>query len=43
VPCLSLPWGKGPNGLPLAIQLVGAAGRDGELLRFGAWVERHLT
>jgi len=36
VPCVTIPYGKGPNGLPLAVQLVGAFGADAALL---AWAE----
>ena len=32
-PCLSLPAGRGPAGLPVGAQLVGAAGAEGDLLR----------
>ena len=32
LPCASLPRGRGPNGLPLGIQLVGAAGKDAAFL-----------
>ena len=42
MPCLTLPAGKGPNGLPLGLQLVGARHRDSRLLETGLWVERAL-
>jgi Asp-tRNA(Asn)/Glu-tRNA(Gln) amidotransferase A subunit family amidase len=38
VPCLSLPVLRGPAGLPLGLQLIGAPGRDDDLLAFGAWI-----
>ena len=38
-PAISLPSGLGPNGLPLAVQLVGRPGRDRELLGAAAWLE----
>jgi Asp-tRNA(Asn)/Glu-tRNA(Gln) amidotransferase A subunit family amidase len=41
-PCLSLPVGRGPAGLPVGVQLVGARGADGALLDAAAWVERAL-
>jgi Asp-tRNA(Asn)/Glu-tRNA(Gln) amidotransferase A subunit family amidase len=41
-PAISLPAGLGPNGLPLAVQLVGHRGRDDELLGVAAWLERLL-
>jgi amidase len=41
-PCLTLPAGTGPKGLPLGIQLVGRRGRDEKLFDAAAWVEAHL-
>jgi Asp-tRNA(Asn)/Glu-tRNA(Gln) amidotransferase A subunit family amidase len=35
VPCLTLPYGRGAQGLPLGVQFVGAAGRDYALLDLG--------
>ena len=43
VPCIALPAGKGPNGLPLGVQLVGARRRDESLLHWAAWSEARLT
>ncbi|MBI1386591.1 MAG: amidase [Rhizobiales bacterium] len=37
VPCIALPSGTGPNGLPLAVQLVGRHGGDDRLLAVAAW------
>ncbi|HSN91140.1 MAG TPA: amidase [Anaeromyxobacteraceae bacterium] len=42
VPCLSLPAGRGPAGLPVGVQLVGAAGADGALVASAAWIARAL-
>lgn len=42
VPAISLPSGVAPSGLPHAIQLVAAAGRDAHLLGVAAWCERVL-
>lgn len=42
VPALSLPAGHGVNGLPLGVQLVGAAGQDLALLRVAAWCEQAI-
>ena len=39
VPCLTLPWTTGPNGLPVGIQLVGRKGDDDRVLRVGKWLE----
>ena len=42
-PCVTLPAGTGPKGLPLGIQLVGHRFRDEALLDIAAWSERHLA
>jgi amidase len=42
VPALSLPAGFGKNGLPLGIQIVGAACEDLRMLRVAKWVETAL-
>ncbi|HXN55927.1 MAG TPA: hypothetical protein VN874_06640, partial [Myxococcales bacterium] len=42
VPCVSLPAGIGPHGMPLAIQLVGARGSDAALLAHAGWVSQAL-
>jgi Asp-tRNA(Asn)/Glu-tRNA(Gln) amidotransferase A subunit family amidase len=42
MPCLTLPAGEGPDGLPVGIQLVGRRHGDARLLDIGFWVERHL-
>src|SRR6202030_4608749 len=42
MPCLTLPAGTGPEGLPVGIQLVGKRHADTRLLATGLWVERHL-
>lgn len=43
VPCLSLPYRQGANGLPLAVQLVAARGGDDDLLDAAAWIEQALA
>ena len=40
VPCLTLPAGKGPKGLPLGIQLVGKPGEDLRLLEIGQKIQQ---
>jgi Asp-tRNA(Asn)/Glu-tRNA(Gln) amidotransferase A subunit family amidase len=40
VPCLSLPAARGPAGLPVGVQLVGAAGADAALLAAALWIAR---
>jgi Asp-tRNA(Asn)/Glu-tRNA(Gln) amidotransferase A subunit family amidase len=42
MPCLTLPAGHGPDGLPVGIQLVGRRHDDTRLLEAGLWVERRL-
>ena len=43
VPCVTLPYGKGAHGLPLAVQLVGAFDGDTALLRWAHWVATRLA
>ena len=42
MPCVTLPAGHGPDGLPVGIQLVGRRHDDTRLLEAGLWVERRL-
>ncbi len=42
MPCLTLPAGQGPDGLPVGIQLVGRRHGDLRLIEVGLWVERQL-
>ena len=42
VPCVTLPAGTGPKGLPLGVQLVGQRFADERLLDAAAWVEARL-
>jgi Asp-tRNA(Asn)/Glu-tRNA(Gln) amidotransferase A subunit family amidase len=39
VPCVTVPAGSGPNGLPLGIQIVGRKGDDRAVLAWARWVE----
>jgi Asp-tRNA(Asn)/Glu-tRNA(Gln) amidotransferase A subunit family amidase len=41
VPAITIPTGMGPNGMPLGLQLVGAAEEENYLLATAAWCERH--
>jgi amidase len=41
-PCVTLPAGKGPNGMPLGVQLVGRIGADAALLAHAEWAEAAL-
>ena len=43
VPCVTVPVGMGPNGLPLGIQLVGRRGDDRAVLSWARWVEAALN
>ncbi|WP_376091126.1 amidase [Roseomonas sp. CCTCC AB2023176] len=37
-PCVTLPAGVGPHGMPLGVQVVGAIGRDRAILAAAEWV-----
>jgi Asp-tRNA(Asn)/Glu-tRNA(Gln) amidotransferase A subunit family amidase len=43
VPCVTLPFGHGPNGLPLGVQLIGRGDMDGDLLGWAQWASLILT
>jgi Asp-tRNA(Asn)/Glu-tRNA(Gln) amidotransferase A subunit family amidase len=43
MPCLTLPAGRGPDRLPVGVQLVGRRHGDARLLEVGLWVERRLS
>src|SRR4051794_38100194 len=42
-PCVTLPSGAGPKGLPLGVQLVGQRFRDEALFDIAAWAEARLS
>jgi Asp-tRNA(Asn)/Glu-tRNA(Gln) amidotransferase A subunit family amidase len=42
LPCMHLPVGLGPAGLPLGVQLVGGPGGDGALLGMARWAEARV-
>ena len=42
VPCIALPGGRGPRGLPVGVQLVGRAGEDTRLLAVALFAEAAL-
>jgi Asp-tRNA(Asn)/Glu-tRNA(Gln) amidotransferase A subunit family amidase len=42
MPCLTVPAGEGPDGLPVGIQLVSKRHGDAQLLDIGLWVESKL-
>lgn len=39
LPTMSLPLLKGPNGMPIGVQVIGKRGRDADLMRAVRWVE----
>lgn len=41
-PCISVPAGTGPQGLPLGVQLAGRRGEDAQVLAWAAWVAAAL-
>ena len=43
VPCVTLPFGSGPHGVPLGVQLVGPFDGDSGLLGWAHWAERALA
>jgi len=43
VPCVTVPAGFGPNGLPLGIQIVGRAGEDKAVLAWARWVQAAIA
>jgi Asp-tRNA(Asn)/Glu-tRNA(Gln) amidotransferase A subunit family amidase len=43
MPCVTLPFAKGPTGLPVGIQLVGRQHEDAHLLDIAAWVKGALS
>jgi Asp-tRNA(Asn)/Glu-tRNA(Gln) amidotransferase A subunit family amidase len=43
VPCVTVPAGTGPNGLPLGIQIVGRHGDDRAVLAWARWVEAAIA
>ena len=43
MPCVTLPFAKGPIGLPVGIQLVGRQHEDARLLDVAAWVKGALV
>jgi Asp-tRNA(Asn)/Glu-tRNA(Gln) amidotransferase A subunit family amidase len=43
MPCLTLPAGSGPDGLPVGVQLVTRRHADEALLQVALWVEQRLA
>jgi Asp-tRNA(Asn)/Glu-tRNA(Gln) amidotransferase A subunit family amidase len=42
VPCVSVPMGTGPNGLPLGLQVIGRIGEDARTLACARWIHARL-
>lgn len=42
VPCVTIPAGRGPQGLPLGVQIIGCYDEDERLLRCAEWVRHAL-
>ena len=43
VPCVTVPAGTGPNGMPLGLQVVGRIGEDRAVLAWAQWIAAALT
>jgi amidase len=43
VPCLSIPFCQGPNGLPLSVPVFGQMHGDDALLAAAGWIHRQLN
>ena len=43
MPCVTVPAGTGPDGLPLGIQIVGRRGEDRAALAWAQWVAAALA
>ncbi|MBX2804570.1 MAG: amidase [Hyphomicrobiales bacterium] len=43
LPCVSIPFGTGPKGLPLSVQIVGSYRGDLALLGHCGWIEKQLS
>ncbi|HEY0204926.1 MAG TPA: amidase [Acetobacteraceae bacterium] len=41
VPCVTVPSGSGPNGMPLGLQVVARFGDDAGALRWAEWIVQH--
>ena len=42
VPCVTVPAGTGPNGMPLGLQVVGRVGEDRSVLAWARWIAASL-
>ena len=42
LPAISVPIGFSPEGLPIGVQILSHGGREADLIRLAAWIEREL-
>jgi len=42
VPCITIPYGTGPLGLPLGVQIIGRRGQDAQALAWAAYAAHEL-
>jgi Asp-tRNA(Asn)/Glu-tRNA(Gln) amidotransferase A subunit family amidase len=42
VPCVTIPFARGPNGMPVGVQLVARPGEDARLLATAKWIAARL-
>jgi Asp-tRNA(Asn)/Glu-tRNA(Gln) amidotransferase A subunit family amidase len=42
VPCVTIPFALGPNGMPVGVQLVAQPGEHGRLLSAAKWIATQL-
>ena len=42
VPCVGMPGGTGPNGLPLGLQVVGRLDDDARTLAWAHWIHQRI-
>lgn len=43
LPCVTLPFAKGPNGLPVGVQLIAPRNADASLIAVATWAEAILA
>jgi Asp-tRNA(Asn)/Glu-tRNA(Gln) amidotransferase A subunit family amidase len=43
VPCVGVPWGRGPRGLPVGLQVVGRLDDDARTLAAAQWIHEQST
>ena len=43
LPCITVPAGKGPKGLPVGVQVIGRLDQDAGTLAAAQWIQNHLN